>query len=56
MNSLTELSPEILSYGAGGLTCKEYGGEEIYALIWCWQHKCGVGKIKNNSRLIASKC
>ena len=40
----------------GGLTCKECGGEEIYALIWCWQHKCGIGKIKNNSRLIAPKC
>ena len=29
----------------GGLTCKECGGKEIRALIWCWQHKCGVGKI-----------
>ena len=36
--------------------CKECGGKEIYALIWCWQHKCGVGKIKNNFRLIAPKC
>ena len=30
----------------GGLTCKECGGKEICTLSWCWQHKCGVGKIK----------
>lgn len=30
----------------GDLMCKECGGKEIRALIWCWQHKCGVGKIK----------
>lgn len=29
----------------GGLTCKECGGKEICTLSWCWQHKCGVGKI-----------
>lgn len=56
MNSLIELSPEILSYGAGDLTCKECGGKEVYALIWCWQHKCGVGKIKNNFLGIVFKC
>ena len=32
----------------GDLTCKECGDKEICTLSWCWQHKCGVGEIKNN--------
>jgi len=29
---------------------------QIYALIWCWQHKCSIGEIKNILEPIISNC
>lgn len=41
MNSLIELLPEILSYGAGGLTCKECGGKVSCPNVSDWLRGSG---------------